>query len=160
MTTAGTVTRADWINAIDGVIEAARSSKAVHRPILVLLLLSRAKARRPGEVGFAEVDRSLAPVLQEMGRAKKAEPLLPFWHLQTAPFWTVVGADDLERREGKDRPTRRALLAGNVRGVVRQEWWRALLDSPALVDELVARLVAGAWPDVADQKRVAALLRM
>lgn len=151
------ISRSDWEAAVDGIVNEAHASRAVHRPILVLFLLARARAGKPSAVTFSEIDRGIQPFLQELGRAKKAEPLLPFWHLQTSPFWTVIGGDDLERRKGKDRPTRSALLAANAVGVVRDEWWRSLVEVPTLVEDLTLRILRGCWPDATDRARVAGL---
>src|SRR4051812_4697769 len=87
-----TIAASDWLAALDTLVRAARASRAIHRPVLLLYLLGRAQRREPREVTFSEVEQGIKKALQDPDRPqKKAEPLLPFWHLRSSLFWEVSG---------------------------------------------------------------------
>jgi len=155
---ASSVGREEWLLAVSELVAAACSAQAVHRPSLVLFMLGRAQRRESSSVTFQDLEIAIGPTLEQFGRAKKAEVLLPFWHLQSAPFWEVQDADALPRRAGKDRPTRSALVRSRAVGRVKDNWW-ACLASADLVGALGEAILAGLWQTAADQDRVCQLLR-
>lgn len=153
-----TITSAEWRAAVREVIDRARASKAPHRPLLLLYLLGRARRAESAEVSFREVDKGLDSALSRFGRAKKAEALLPFWHLQTSTFWEIPGADSLPRRAGKDRPTRGALLHADASGRIPAAWWSALGQGD-LASELGELVLQAMWESNEDRVEAAALTR-
>jgi hypothetical protein len=135
------VPEAEWRIAVDDLVKSSKAAGAIHRPLLLLYLFGRAQRGEPREVEFAELKKPIAEALENLGRAKKAEPMLPFWHLQSSPFWEVLGADALPRREGKDRPTHGALIKANAKGALRPAWWTTLVEQPGLADRLGEHLL-------------------
>jgi len=152
------VTQAEWTTAVSELVDAARSARAVHRPVLLLYMLGRAQRKEAAEVSFQDLESAIGPALDHFGRAKKAEVLLPFWHLQSSPFWHVPNANSFPRREGKDRPTRSALIRGAATGRIKTEWW-ASLAVPELVSTLGESLLRGVWTTSQDQDLACELLR-
>lgn len=152
------ITREEWIAAIDELVRAARAARAPHRLILVLFLLRRAEAGQSGAVTFLEVEAGISPALALIGRAAKPEPLLPFWHLQSSPFWVVENAGALPRRQGKDRPTRRTLVEQKARGMVLAAWWAAVLGDQALRAEVIKSLLEAVSDSTSVRSEVATIL--
>jgi putative restriction endonuclease len=152
------VAEAEWATAVDELIVASRASRAPHRLVLLLFLIGRADRNESATVTFSDVEARISPVLQLVGRAAKPEALLPFWHLQSSPFWIVEDADAFPRRKGKDRPTRRALLDRDARGSVRSMWWKDLLQSRGLRTALTRKLLDAISGLPATQQDVANLL--
>lgn len=152
------VTDVDWLQAVDDLLAASKTAGAPHRPVLLLFLLGRVQRGEEREVSYEIVERGITAVLEETGSAKKPEPLLPFWHLQTSPFWEVLDADALPRRKGKDRPTRRVLIDAKSRGAVREAWWAALQGNQTLISALGERLLTSLWADTVVRERVAQLV--
>ena len=146
-----TVAASEWLTAVDDLL--LRASGSVHRPVLLLYLLGRAQRREPREVAFVDVELGIKKALQTMGSAKRADPLLPFWHMQSSPFWEVFGSDALPDRESTARPTRRALL--QAKGALRAGWWAVLLGDDELVAKLGEQILIHLRP-AGDEERAAA----
>ena len=147
------VAASEWLSAVDALVHAARGS--VHRPLLLLYLLGRAQRREPREVAFLDVERGIKTALQTLGSAKRAEPLLPFWHMQSAPFWEVVG-HDLPQPEATAKPKRSALL--EAKGALRAGWWDVLLDDEELIAKLGERVLTQAWRSKEERATAAKLV--
>jgi putative restriction endonuclease len=73
----------------------SKGRPAVHKPLLVLLLLARAQRGESNRVAFQEVAKQLERAIQKFGSSvKKVNPALPFRHLQSDGFWTLTIASD------------------------------------------------------------------
>jgi putative restriction endonuclease len=138
------VAEAEWLRATDDLVRTARSSRAVHRPVLLLYLLGRVQRGEPREVEFLEIERGIKEALASLGNAKKPEPMLPFWHLQSSPFWEVLGGEAVPSRESTAKPTRKALL--EAKGALRPDWWNALIGNDELIAKLGERVLEQTWP--------------
>jgi hypothetical protein len=108
-----TVTASEWLAAVDTVVRAAGSARAVHRPLLLLYLLGRAQRREPREVPFVggragDQERAARQGPREEGRA--SPPVL-------APAELAVLADP--RRRGASLPRRHR--ATHAQGHARSE---------------------------------------
>jgi putative restriction endonuclease len=122
--------------------------RAVHKPLLTLLLLARAQRGEGGLVPYAEVHAPIKKVLHDFGPPRKSyHPEYPFWYLRSDGFWDVQGAEDLVKRKGKDEPTHRALLDADAQAVVPEGLWGALLDQPELVVTLALELLEEFFED-------------
>jgi hypothetical protein len=146
-----------WINAVDSLLGSV--GNAVHRPLLLLLLLKRAREKQSRELPFIEAEKSLADILGELGSAKRPEVLLPFWHLKSTDFWEVLDEDAIPKRKGKDRPTRAGLVGAKAVGAVKSEWWATLTNDPQLVSTLTESIVMRVWKTDADRARVRDFLK-
>ena len=146
------VAEAEWLSAVDDLVRSARSSRAVHRPVLLLYLLGRAQRSEPREAEFVEIERGIKAALAALCSAKKPEPMLPFWHLQSSPLWEVLGGEATLNRESTARPTRKALL--QTKGALRSDWWNALVGNEGLIAKLGERVLEQTWST--DEERVEA----
>lgn len=121
--------------------------RAVHKPLLTLMLLARAEAGLPGEVRFAEIEKDLARHLREFGPTRKSyHPEFPFWHLQTDGFWKVHDARALQKKTGGNSPSRMTLLKADASGSVNPGLWSALTKDALLREDLTSRLLNDFWP--------------
>ncbi len=132
------ITKDDWINAVDALLKSA--GKSPHRPLLLLLMLKRARDGKSREISFLEAEAELSDALDRLGSAKRPDVLLPFWHLQSSPFWEVIEEDKIPRRKGKDRPTRGGLVAARAVGAIKAAWWSALAADHAMTKELCQKV--------------------
>ena len=67
-----------------------RDQRAVHKPLLTLMLIARAASDASRRIHFAEIADELTRLLKEFGPPRKSySPEYPFWHLQSDGFWTI-----------------------------------------------------------------------
>jgi len=124
------------------------SERAVHKPLLTLVLLARAQRGESRRVSFHEVDGPLMQYLREFGPSRNSyHPEYPFWYLQNDGFWEVRKADELPRRKNKDQPSRTALLQHDAVGWVPASLWKQLTADPALIRRLARSLLSSFWPE-------------
>jgi putative restriction endonuclease len=124
------------------------SQRAVHKPLLSLMLIARAATDGGNEVHFTEIESRLEQLLREFGPSRKSyHPEYPFWHLQTDGFWRIRGGDDLPMRTGASNPTRRTFRSRDVVGCVPERLWQALTDNASLRLELADRVLNSFWPE-------------
>lgn len=123
------------------------SQRAVHKPLLTLMLIARAEARLPAEVHFADIDEDLARHLREFGPTRSSyHPEFPFWHLQADGFWNLTNPSALQRKTGGNSPSRSTLLKSDARATVPPDLWKALERDPRLREDLTTRLLNDFWP--------------
>lgn len=121
--------------------------QAVHKPLMLLLLLARAGRGASADVSYAEIDRDLPKLLREFGPPRgRQQAELPFWHLQREGVWAVRDADRIPLRKGGRNPTRRMLLSRDATGHVPPEYWSAIAEDPALRADLARRILWEFWP--------------
>ena len=124
------------------------TQRAVHKPLLSLMLLARAEAGDGSRVRFEEIYARLAALLYEFGPHRKSHhPEYPFWHLQADGFWEVQDAAAFPIKKAGHSPTKRTLLARNATGYVPDKLWEAVVNDPQLRHELASTVLAQFWPD-------------
>ena len=122
--------------------------RAVHKPLLTLMLLARAQSGGSNEVPYSEISSDLKQALREFGPPRKRHhPELPFWYLKNDGFWTLPHAHELEFRKNKRQPTHRELLKQEAIGIVREDLWRDLLENPDETRSLAQSILREFWPD-------------
>lgn len=121
--------------------------RAVHKPLLTLLLLARAARGQSSVTTFEEIEEPLDRLLREFGpRRKSYHPELPFWHLQHDGFWVVENAAALPLKKGGRSPTKTMLLKNHAAGSVRRDMWDALQEDEKLRWELSRQILYDFWP--------------
>jgi putative restriction endonuclease len=137
-----------WRNLLSDLHTWKRGSqRAVHKPLLTLMLIARADARLPAEVHFAEIEKELARHLREFGPTRSSYHLeFPFWHLKTDGFWKLKNPSALEIKTGGNSPSRSTLLKADAAASVTPELWEALKRDGRLREELTTRLLTDFWP--------------
>jgi len=121
--------------------------RAVHKPLLTLMLIARAAADGTRHVHFAAIADQLARLLKEFGPSRKSyHPEFPFWHLQSDGFWEVEKKWALPLKSGSRSPSKQTLLTHDAVGAVPSDLWEALQGNPALRRDLTQRLLESFWP--------------
>ena len=120
---------------------------AVHRPLLILMMLAQAKRQGPNQFLFEDLAPSLDNAIRQFGAAQQpggAE--MPFWHLKNSGFWVVEDEDTIPRRSQGDRPTKTGLLEHKAKAHVRPEMWAMLAGNLQLVEKLAVQVLTRHWP--------------
>jgi putative restriction endonuclease len=121
--------------------------RAVHKPLLTLMLIARAVADDDRHIRFATIAEALTRFLKEFGPHRKSyHPEFPFWHLQTDGFWEIEKKQELPMRPGGRSPTKHTLLTHDAVGVVPTDLWEALQCSPTRRQDLAQQLLDAFWP--------------
>jgi len=124
-----------------------RGQRAVHKPLLTLLLLARAERGEAAQASFEEICGPLGVLLREFGPLRTSyHPEYPFWHLQTDGIWVVRESGTFALRKSGNSPSKRTLLQGHAEGEVPDVLWRALVADAALRAELAATILDDYWP--------------
>ena len=122
--------------------------RAVHKPLLTLMIIARAEAGAPARVRFSEIEQDLRKHLREFGPPRKSyHPEFPFWHLQHDGFWKVEDPGNLQAKTGGKSPSCRTLLYADAVATIDPPLWRSLVSSQTLREELAERLLADFWPE-------------
>lgn len=123
------------------------SERAVHKPLLVLMLLARAQRGEPRQVTFEEIEQPLRRALEEFGPPRRSQkPENPFWHLQSDGFWKLEGAGDLPQGMRRS-PSAAALRRNRVSGAVPPELWAELSGHRHQIKTLAEAVLEQFWPD-------------
>ncbi len=96
------------------------NERAVHKPLLVLLAISRCLHGHPRFSAYVELESKLSDLLISFGRpTTSVHPEYPFWRLQNDGVWTVhadVELTELTTRKGQTDPKKSELRKSNARG--------------------------------------------
>src|SRR5262249_27424627 len=107
--------------------------RAVHKPLLTLMLIARANTGGDRHIHFAAIAEEVTRLLKEFGPHRTSyHPEFPFWHLQTDGFWTIEKKPGFSLKQRGLSPTKRTLIEHDVVGAVPLDLWEALRSSPAL----------------------------
>lgn len=122
--------------------------RAPHKPLLLLLALSRVAGRQPRLTPFSELEGPLTRLLRDYGPPRKSNhPEYPFWRLQQDGLWEVVSTAPLARRVSNTDPPRSELRSKNAVGGFTQDVYDQLRRSPNLVIRIARRLLETNFPD-------------
>jgi putative restriction endonuclease len=120
--------------------------RAPHKPLLVLLALSRFK-RGLYELPYEECEPILTSLLREFGTPSRAlHPEYPFWRLQNDGVWVVGSKRRMSSRSSNTDPPRTELRAAVAVGKFSPEVRRELLADPQLIDATARQLLNANFP--------------
>jgi putative restriction endonuclease len=120
---------------------------AVHKPLLILMILAQAQRGGPNEFYFKNLAPALDNGIHLFGTAQQpGGSEMPFWHLKNDGFWVVEDEDVLPRRSQGDRPTKTGLLEHKAKAHVRPEMWAALVGNRPLIEKLAVQVLTRHWP--------------
>lgn len=116
--------------------------KALHKPLLLLLVLGKYSRGQSRIIPFTDVEKELTSLLKKYGpTSKSSNPHLPFWHLQNDGIWELINDDNLRDRKGHSEPTSKQMIDQNVMGGLTKEIYQGIKLDPGLLRELVQLLV-------------------
>jgi putative restriction endonuclease len=141
-----------WRDLIDQIgtwktVRGKRLVRAVHKPLLTLMMLARAQDGKSNEIRYRDIDEPLTKALREFGPPRRTvHPEYPFWYLQNDGFWVIRDAARFKGGAG-GQPTRRALIDGDAVAVVPAELWTELQRNPGLHLDLALEILHAFWPE-------------
>jgi len=119
-----------------------------HKPLLLLLALSRLQQGGDRPVSFSDVQQRLDHLLRQFGPPRKAyHPEYPFWRLQNDGLWQVTSATPLKSRASNTDPLKSELIEKRAEGGFSEPVWRLLKADPRLVDSIIRMILAAHFPD-------------
>jgi putative restriction endonuclease len=123
------------------------TERAVHKPLLVLMLLARAQRGESRQVAYNEIEGPLRKALQYFGppRRNPPHPEYPFWYLRFDGFWELEG-DGLPA-DNSGTPSPKKFKENNVTGSVPQELWDELSGHRHQIKTLAETVLEQFWPD-------------
>lgn len=126
--------------------------RAVHKPLLTLLALSRFQAGNAEKLIFPEIEQQLQALILEFGstgNSNTPKAHYPFWYLQTDGFWEVENAASLKPRKSKPataEPTITSMRTNNVAAGFTRETISLLKNEPGLCHEAAQIVLANTFP--------------
>jgi putative restriction endonuclease len=140
--------RAAWREALADLRTYTRGERrAVHKPLMLLLLLARAARGASPDIRYVDFHEELSRLLAEFGPPRgRQQTEFPFWHLQSDGVWVVRDADRIPLRKGASNPARSTLVTRDATGHVPPAYWQALEEDPELRAELTHRILSEFWP--------------
>ncbi len=146
--TVGNALEQRWVTAVRELKTGKTAGqRAVHKPLLTLMLIKRAEAGINNQIAFKEIESELTDLLSEFGPPRKSHhPEYPFWHLRTSGYWKVENAKSFPMKKAGHSPTKSVLRAKNAVGYVPDEYWLALVEQPQLRHRLAQALLDTFWP--------------
>jgi len=121
--------------------------RAVHKPLLALLILGRIANGQRAPVTFAEIEPKLKELLADFGRPSAVNtPHNPFWHMQSDGIWKLEGPAALLARPMGATPNITELRDPTVQGSFTPELLNLLDQDPQLIHEIAHHLVEVNFP--------------
>ena len=121
--------------------------RAVHKPLLALLLLGRIANGQCTPVAFDDIAPQMKILLEDFGRVGSAKTAHnPFWHMQSDGIWKLDGPTELLARRMGATPTIGELRNPDVRGQFTPEVLALLKSDPQLIHEIAHQLVEANFP--------------
>ena len=122
--------------------------RAVHKPLLVLLALSRLNDVASQTMNWNEAEPLLKGLLEEFGPdGSSSTRHYPFWHLQTDGLWQLDGPAEIVNRPPGATPTLTEFRQNHVRGGFATPIYKALKADPELIAIVAQRIVDAHFPD-------------
>jgi putative restriction endonuclease len=122
--------------------------RAVHKPLLVLLALSRVNEVAAQSIDWNDAEPLLKRLLEEFGPDGSSNTRhYPFWHLQTDGLWRLDGPPEILNRPVGATPTLTELRNHHVRGGFTEAIYTTLKSDPELIGIVAQRIVDAHFPD-------------
>jgi putative restriction endonuclease len=122
--------------------------RAVHKPLLVLLALSRVNDVSSQTMDWNDAEPLLNSLLEEFGPDGSSNTRhYPFWHLRTDGLWHLDGPSEILNRPAGATPTLTELRQNHVRGGFTEPIYSALKADPDLIAIVAQRIVDAHFPE-------------
>lgn len=121
--------------------------RAPHKPLLILLALSRIADGQPRLTLFADLEEPLKQLLEKHGHPRKAQhPEYPFWRLQADGLWDVPNSDTLIRRSSNNDPLKSELLTKGIKGGFTEEIYDLFVQDSKFLREIAQAIAVAHFP--------------
>ena len=124
------------------------SQRAPHKPLLILLAISKCINDGVHKIPFSEVDEPLTQLLQNYGPPRTSyHSEYPFWRLRNDGIWVLENAELCEVRKRNTDAKKTELLKHDVRGGFTPEIFAFLRNNKQFAYELGLRLLQDHFPE-------------
>jgi putative restriction endonuclease len=121
--------------------------RAPHKPLLLLMVLSRVQRGDERLVPFIEIEDDLRSLLSRFGPPRRLyHPEFPFWHLQSDDLWEIPEKSHLTLGKGSSEPTLGSLRKTRATGGLPEFYHQALRDDPVLLEKAARTLLEAHFP--------------
>lgn len=125
--------------------------RAPHKPLLLLLLLSKYLHGHAREIHFSEIDSDLTELLRSFGKKTKNDrynPHNPFFYLRSDGVWDLISNDADTQRELDESNAPRITLfrRDKVFGGLKPDIYQTIIKNRELADRLIGVLLE-VFPD-------------
>jgi putative restriction endonuclease len=143
------MTRDEVISAFNAIrVWQNGDRRAVHKPLLVLLALSRVNDITSQTMNWNDAEPLLKVLLEEFGPDGSSNTRhYPFWHLQTDGLWLLSGPPEILNRPAGATPTLTELRQNHVRGGFTMPIYNALKADIDLINVVAQRIVDAHFPE-------------
>lgn len=143
------MTRDEVLQAFDAIrVWQNGDRRAVHKPLLVLLALSRINELTPQTMDWNDAEPLLKELLEEFGPDGSANTRhYPFWHLRTDGLWKLDGPSNILNRPAGATPTLAELRQNHVRGGFADPIYAVLKTDSELISIVAQRIVEAHFPE-------------
>lgn len=156
------MTADEVLQAFDSVRRApTRNGWAPHKPLMLLLALSRIQHGATSRGSFAEVEPKLKALLVEFGPTSAVSTRhLPFWRLRSdfdGRLWTLSGPRELVESPVADGPGLGVMRSSGIVGGFGPEIEAALRETPGLAARAARHVLDAYFPETLHADIAAAL---
>ncbi|WP_422463000.1 MULTISPECIES: hypothetical protein [unclassified Endozoicomonas] len=116
------------------------SQRAVHKPLLLLYVLSQYQKGHERFFTYAEIDKPLKELLIEFGPSNAQNTSVPFWRLQNDSFWELKNHEQVVPNSSGDAK-KSELIEYNVAGGFIESVYNALVQDKAQIAHIVCDLL-------------------
>jgi putative restriction endonuclease len=143
------MTRDEVISAFNAIrVWQNGDRRAVHKPLLVLLALSRLNDVAAQMMNWNDAEPLLKNLLEEFGPDGSSDSRhYPFWHLQTDKLWQLVGPPEFLNRPAGATPTLTELRQHQIHGGFTARIYNALKTDSELIGIVAQRIVDAHFPE-------------
>jgi putative restriction endonuclease len=122
--------------------------RAPHKPLLLLLTLSRLQCGEERLVPYADIDQPLRRLIETFGPPRRSvHTEYPFWRLQNDGVWEVHAERPLRTRKSNSDPTKKELLSARATGGFRKEIHDAFRGDHARLSAVAWQLLRAHFPE-------------
>lgn len=123
------------------------SQRAVHKPLLLLYVLSQYQKGHDRFFDYAEIDQPLKDLLIEFGPYRKSHHTeYPFWRLQTDGFWELKNHEKAKPRSSNTDAKKSELLKYNVAGGLTRQEFDDIVQSKDMLARAIGALLDEFFP--------------
>jgi len=128
----------------------SNGQRAPHKPLLLLLALSRIQQNKPRMMLFAEIEKKLTELLTEFGPQRKIYyPEEPFCRLRTEGFWELSSPENIILPKGSFSKT--TLRQKNISAGFMEDTYQLLANNSKLLENTAKTLLQDNFPSTIHQ---------
>jgi putative restriction endonuclease len=125
-----------------------RGERAVHKPLLVLLALSRLRNSNERWLRFSSISDDLEQLIHDFGPPRKrAHPEYPYWRLQNDGVWEVKADATITVRQGSTDALKSELFQNNATAGFSDPVIAEFKKHPEQIERVARLLLDAHFPD-------------